>query len=722
GVMAEFYAFPGNANWLFGEDCIPSSSQYNCLRNLIDPHHPQSMTSDYPSKMSEYADWPIDQDNGGVHRNSTIPGHAYYLMSTKMAREKVEKIIYRAFKTYLTRRSQFVDCRIAAIQAAKDLYAGEGMDALVAQAFNEVEVYGDEETEPDAPYEPVDGDDYVLALLNESNEVIRIESDMPYQDGAAVSLGFSSSSKPSVTEDGSIIAYIDLNGNVNLYDTVEEENYPVTDDGQWYNIAISPKADYVAVTPDPEIMPSVIGLIDMNSEDSQLRNLYVPTTSEGAETIPEYADILDWSIEGGWLIYDCLFSVQDEYGNASDTWGIYLTNATSEAVIPLFQPSAELAVGNPSFSSTRDNVIAFDVAEYSASSDYPTYSIHTYDLFSGELGLIQQDRNTFGHPSFSPNDQRIVFQDISDEDVSYLLQAAMQADLLNANASTIQAWVQPVGYPVWYAIGTRPGGDDFMVEESFDGDDFPPAGWTVNHLSGAAESGWRSGNAQDHNFSAINPENAYSAICGYDENDNQIDRLFSPAFDIAGSPSLTFWAGYNSYWTTNYEVKVYITKSGSADPDVVIWQQKVEGDDGTEGWEWREFDVDLAPYGGRQNVRLCWEYSGRDGDLFALDDILFFTDATAVERPENPQTFSLLTNFPNPFNGTTIFSYSITAAGPVKIEIYNMNGRLIKTLVDDYHSAGYYTKKWDADVSSGLYVYRMLSPAGQHFGKTLLLK
>ncbi|MBN1561207.1 choice-of-anchor J domain-containing protein, partial [candidate division KSB1 bacterium] len=493
-------------------------------------------------------------------------------------------------------------------------------------------------------------------------------------------------------------------------------------DGQWYNIAISPKADYVAITPDPEVMPSVIGLIDMNTEESELRNLYVPTTSEGAEIIPEYADILDWSIEGGWLIYDCLFTVQDQYGESSDTWGIYLTGATSDAVVPLFQPSAELAVGNPSFSSTRDNVIAFDVAEYSESSDYPNYYIHTYDLFSGELGFIRENQNAFGHPSFSPNDQRIVFQDISDEGVTYLSQAAMQADLLNANASTIQAWVQPVGYPVWYAIGTRPGGDDFTMDESFDGDDFPPAGWTVNHLAGAAAVGWRAGNVEDHNFSEINPENAYSAICGYDENNNQIERLLSPAFDIAGSmPTLTFWAGYNSYWTTNYEVKVYITRSGSADPDVVIWQQKVDGNDGTEGWEWRECAVDLGPYAGRQNVHLCWEYNGRDGDLFALDDIWIYTDATAVER-ENPPTFSLLTNFPNPFNRTTTFSYSITESGPVKIEIYNMNGRLITTLVDDYHAAGYYTKKWHADVSSGLYIYRMSSPAGHHFGKTLLLK
>jgi hypothetical protein len=51
-----------------------------------------------------------------------------------------------------------------------------------------------------------------------------------------------------------------------------------------------------------------------------------------------------------------------------------------------------------------------------------------------------------------------------------------------------------------------------------------------------------------------------------------------------------------------------------------------------------------------------------------------------------------------------------------------MNGRLIKVLVNEYHPAGHFTKRWDADVSSGLYLYRMVSPTGHHFGKTLLIK
>ncbi|MBN1482237.1 T9SS C-terminal target domain-containing protein [candidate division KSB1 bacterium] len=725
GVMAEFYADPANGDWLIGEDALPASSQYNCMRNLANPHHQLSLTSVSPSKMSEYYDLSIDEDNGGVHINSTIPGHAFYVMSTKMSREKVEKIIYRAYMHYLTRRSQFVDCRLAAIQAAKDLYRTDGTDALVGQAFDQVEIYGEGGTDPEPPYDPVSGDDFVLAILDDgSDQIVRITSDMPFVQGNAISYGISSTSKPSITEDGSIIAYIDQNHNINLFDAVNMQNYPVSEDGQWHNIAISPRADYVAITPDPAIMPSVISIIDMNAEQTVTRHLYIPTTTEGAEIIPDYADVLDWSIEGGWLIYDCLFSIQDQYGTPSDTWGIYLTNASNEAVIPLFQPDVTLAVGNPSFSSTRDNVIAFDIIEYSENSYDPNYYLYTYDLFSGKFGLIRQNINTFGHPCFSPDDNHVVFQDMSSDNKTHLWQAAMQADQLNADPSSIQDWVYPVGLPVWYATGTRPGGGEALVAEHFDDASFPPSGWMANHLAGDASRGWRRGNVPDHNFSDVNPENVYSAICGYDESNNQIDRLMTPAFDLTGSrPKLTFWAGYNSYWTSNYNVKVTITKSGSLDPDQTIWQLTVEGDDGIEGWAWRQFTVDLSPFGGRQNVRIYWEYSGKDGDLFALDDVLISTDAMSVDqKTSTPQLFDLVTNYPNPFNAITTFSYTISQAGAVQIKIYNMNGRLIDTLVDEYHTAGNYTKSWRADVSSGLYFYRMTSPTGTLTGKAILVK
>ncbi|RPI00523.1 MAG: T9SS C-terminal target domain-containing protein, partial [Calditrichaeota bacterium] len=729
GVMAENYVDPANADWRIGEDCLPAGSTYNCLRDLSNPHQPKSLTSDYPNKMAEYANWTIDQDNGGVHRNSTIPGHAFYQMSTRMAVDRVEKIIYRAYLNYLTRRSEFIDLRLAAVQAAKDLYPGDNTATLTGQSFDIVEVYTGEETEPDPPFEPVEGDDFVLALFEGSGEMFKIKSDYPWADGNAVSLGITSVSKPSVTDNGQVIVYVDAEGNVNWFDTTENQNYALTDDGIWYNVAISPLGDYIALVPKPESYPSTIAIYDFAAESMTLRALSIPTTTEGAEIIPDYADILDWSTEGGWLIFDCTFALQDSYGAESNTWGIYLTNVSEDAVVPIFQPDVQYAVGNPSFSSTRDNVIAFDVIDYS--SDQVGYYVYTYDLFEGQLGLIHQNSGTYGHPSFSPDDRKMVFQDqttINDELVSSLWQIELQADGLTPSSEGAKAWVYPLEYPVWYAEGTRPSNVETVFAEQFDQETFPPNGWLAPDMPAHADYGWRQGNVDDHNFSDIEPDNVASVICGYNPAAMQVDRFYSPAFNVASSETqLTFWAGYNFSWTSNYQVNLYLTSPNSMDAAATLWQIKNEGNDGGQEWSWHQVTVDLGGYAGQKNVRLFWEYRGKDGDLYALDGIqLTNRGGAAVETDDHSALpeLTIIRNYPNPFNGETLLTYTLAKDGPVTIEIYNLSGQLVQTIVqDEFQESGTFQHKWKAEgVGSGVYFYRLVTIDGVYSGKSVVIQ
>ena len=723
GVMVEFYADPANADWLIAEDCMPAFSAYNCMRDLTNPGSSRAMERS-PAKMSEYANLTIDQDNGGVHVNSTIPGHAFYVLSTLMPREKMEKIIYRAYRQYLTRRSQFIDLRLAAVQAAKDLYPSDNSAALVGQAFDRVEIFDGTETKPDTPLPPVEGEDYVLALFHPSGELFQIKSAVPYQDGNAKSFGVYSVSKPSVTEDGSIIVYVDGNGNINLFDAVEKQNYVLTDNGYFANVAISPRADYIAYTPKYDVLPSTIFIYNLNTGESVSRTLTIPTTTQGAEILADYADVLDWTTEGGWLIFDCAFSINDQNGKV-DTWGIYLTNAAEDAIVPIFQPDARFAVGNPSFSGTRDNVIAFDVLDYSNNRSKPEYYLYAYDLFSGKLGLIHKNLLTFGHPSFSPDDSRVVFQDQSNEGTPYLLQVTMGEDGLNAHPGTLKTWVNPVKFPVWYAVGSRPAEMQTLFEENFEVT-FPPAGWLAPE-SAHADYGWRWGNVKDHDFSAVDPANTASALCGYNPAEMQVDRLLSPAFNLSGDATLTFWAGYNLGWTGNFEVNVYLTKSGAVDPDQAVWRIKVEGNDGKSDWQWRECTVDLGRFSSRQNVRLLWEYRGKDGDMFALDGVKLAarSGGQAVHEPVEtlPGRFVTVSNYPNPFNAETTLVYQLQQAGEVTLQIFNVKGEWVETLVDrEYQSAGTFRRNWRADVGSGIYFYRLTTPDGIAVGKAIVMK
>ncbi len=84
-------------------------------------------------------------------------------------------------------------------------------------------------------------------------------------------------------------------------------------------------------------------------------------------------------------------------------------------------------------------------------------------------------------------------------------------------------------------------------------------------------------------------------------------------------------------------------------------------------------------------------------------------------RPEAgiPDRFTLNQNYTNPFNPETRINYQIPEACHVKIQIYNIMGELVKTIVDEHQSAGYKVVNWNATdrydnaVSSGIYLYMM---------------
>ncbi|MFH2057246.1 MAG: T9SS type A sorting domain-containing protein, partial [bacterium] len=73
-----------------------------------------------------------------------------------------------------------------------------------------------------------------------------------------------------------------------------------------------------------------------------------------------------------------------------------------------------------------------------------------------------------------------------------------------------------------------------------------------------------------------------------------------------------------------------------------------------------------------------------------------------------PNAISLRENYPNPFNPTTTISYSLPEAAPVRLEIFNVVGQQVTTLVDQYQSPGDYQIEWNASsVASGVYFYRL---------------
>jgi hypothetical protein len=93
-----------------------------------------------------------------------------------------------------------------------------------------------------------------------------------------------------------------------------------------------------------------------------------------------------------------------------------------------------------------------------------------------------------------------------------------------------------------------------------------------------------------------------------------------------------------------------------------------------------------------------------------------------------PRRFEVKHAYPNPFNPTVSLTYAIPRANRVEIRVFDINGRLIRTLVDAQQKAGWYTVEWDGrnelgkGVSSGMYIVRVQAGFDSHTQKVLLLK
>ena len=81
---------------------------------------------------------------------------------------------------------------------------------------------------------------------------------------------------------------------------------------------------------------------------------------------------------------------------------------------------------------------------------------------------------------------------------------------------------------------------------------------------------------------------------------------------------------------------------------------------------------------------------------------------TSILEIDIPLQFVLGNNYPNPFNPSTTISFQLSAMSDVKLTIYEMNGKMVSTLINDNMPAGYHDTSWDAsDFSSGIYFYRL---------------
>ena len=95
--------------------------------------------------------------------------------------------------------------------------------------------------------------------------------------------------------------------------------------------------------------------------------------------------------------------------------------------------------------------------------------------------------------------------------------------------------------------------------------------------------------------------------------------------------------------------------------------------------------------------------------------------------PALPQGFALGQNYPNPFNPSTIIPYQLPTAAQVRLEVFNVLGQRVATLVNEERPAGLHAAAWDATnaagqaVAAGVYMYRLTAGGEQHTRRMVLI-
>jgi len=168
---------------------------------------------------------------------------------------------------------------------------------------------------------------------------------------------------------------------------------------------------------------------------------------------------------------------------------------------------------------------------------------------------------------------------------------------------------------------------------------------------------------------------------------------------------------------------------------------KMRRDVALEPFETRSADfsqrvANLAPLGFYTYIAYCGDYPSTaiDSSFFELEVIAgpstgagevgwVLTGSFSEGEADLPSEFALLSNYPNPFNASTVISYELPLACEATLEVYNLLGEKVATLVSGSEEAGYKSVTWDAsEVSSGIYFYKLTAGDYTETRRMMLVK
>ena len=470
-------AMVDRSNWQIGETITPDDSPYfptGTMRDMANPHNGGSSFSDpsyQPMHVSEK--YTGTNDHGGVHSNSGIINYAYYLIAESISKNKAEKLFYRALSVYMTQTSQFIDCRLAFEQAAKDIYGnGSTEHNAVASAFFQVGIGEDSGTgggggsEPPGEIPVNPGQDYIISYDVNSNDATTL-----YRSSTTGSnfVGITQTTlkrRPSIVDNGSVGVMITQANEMKTIQMTEPfTETGISNDFIWDNVAVSKDGNRIAAITTE--IDSAIWVYDFGLSQWAKFHLYSPTFTAGVVLNNVlYADALEWDYTGQYLVYDAYNKLQNNSGQDIDYWDVGFIKVWNNAgsnwgdgeIFKLFTGLPEgVSIGNPTLSKNTPFILAFDYFDENNND----VQIMGANLETGDVNTIF-DNAILGFPSYSKLDDELVFSAKNDSGEEVVGVIGLNADKISPSGGASEL-IPVAKWPVWYATGNR---DLLDVEEN----------------------------------------------------------------------------------------------------------------------------------------------------------------------------------------------------------------------------------------------------------------
>lgn len=198
----------------------------------------------------------------------------------------------------------------------------------------------------------------------------------------------------------------------------------------------------------------------------------------------------------------------------------------------------------------------------------------------------------------------------------------------------------------------------------------------------------------------------------------------------ANSIMIEYYDEDTEEWIAFYEyILGYADNGNPVNFSMYVADETMEGEAGTMMYIYAE-DYN---YDENNLMEMILQYGNLFGEPFKqLNDelslvgrvILNWGDvSTSVDRGTDPYTFRLNAAYPNPFNPSTVIPFQLATSSNVTIQVYDMLGRNVTTLVNEFMPAGDHTIRFDGSgLSSGVYMIRMVAPGLQQTRSVTLLK